>query len=565
MSIYGAMFSGVSGLAAQSQALGMISDNISNVNTIGYKGTRAMFQTLVTESATTTTYSPGGVRSTPFQMVDRQGLFQGTSSPTDVAISGNGFFVVNQAANPGIGNSYLFTRAGHFTTDAQGNLTQNGYYLQGWRLDNDGNPPPNTNLLQSLETVNVANLTGTARPTANINWALNLPGDDVVGATHATSVQMYDKQGSTQVMNMSWAKTGDNTWTLMGAFDGGGQFASDDSGAATFASATTNYFPTATLSDTSNFGLASATGNISGLVGPFTVNAPGGAPPNSTTITVDVGGTTFTATVPTVAGNDLTNTDSLTFTDGAGASFDLNLQGASTYDLDVAGDQTALATNLGEAFSAVNFKNNATNGIPLATVTFNANGTLGGIVPTAPYASVDTDNQLQFYVDYDNDPTTTSTQDRQLVTVDMGTPGIPDGVTQFAGQYASKRNDQDGLTYGSFTGISINEQGIVTALFDNGEQRDIFKLPIATFSNPNGLASQNGNAYQTTTYSGDPVLLDANTAGAGKIAPSSLESSTVDLAEEFTNMIITQRAYSASAKVITTADDMLNELIQVKR
>jgi flagellar hook protein FlgE len=565
MSIYGAMFSGVSGLSAQSQALGMISDNISNVNTVGYKGSRAQFQTLVTESASATTYSPGGVRSTPFQMVDRQGLLQGSSSPTDVAISGNGFFVVNQAASPGLGNNYMFTRAGHFTTDQSGNLTQNGYYLQGWRLDNDGNPPPNTNLLQSLETVNVSNLTGTARPTTNIQWALNVPANDTVGTTHDTSVNMFDKQGSTQVMNMTWAKTGKDTWTLLGSLNGGGNYASDDTGTATFASATTNYYPTAALSDTSKFGLASASGNISGLVGAFTVNAPGGAPPNSTTITVDVGGTTFTATVPTVAGNDLTNTDSLTFTDGAGGSFTLDLQGASTYDLDVPADQTTLATNLGEAFSAVNFNNNATNGVPLATVTFNANGTLGGITPTAPYATVNTDNQLQFYIDYDNDATTTSTQDRQQITLDMGTPGIPNGVTQFAGQYASKVNDQDGLTYGSFTGISINEQGIVTALFDNGEQRDIFKLPIATFRNPNGLAAQNGNAYQTTTYSGDPVLLDANTAGAGKVAPSSLESSTVDLAEEFTNMIITQRAYSASAKVITTADDMLNELIQVKR
>jgi len=565
MSIYGAMFSGVSGLAAQSQALGMISDNISNVNTVGYKGTRAQFQTLVTEAASRSTYSPGGVRSTPFQMIDRQGLLQGSSSPTDVALVGNGFFVVNDAANPGIGNNYMYTRAGHFTTDANGNLTQNGYFLQGWRLDNQGNLPPNTNLLQSLETVNVSNLTGTARPTSNIQWALNLPANDVTGTTHDTSVQLYDKQGTTQVMNMTWAKTGANTWSLLGSLAGGGNYASDDTGAATFATSTTNYFPTASLSDTSNFGLTSATGNISGLVGPFTVNAPGGAPPNSTTITVNIGATPFTATVPTVAGNDLTNTDQLTFTDGAGGSFTLDLNGASTYDLDVAGDRTTLATNLGAAFTTVNFQNNATNGVPLATVTFNADGTLGGIVPTAPYATVDTNNHLNFLIDYDNDPLTNSTQDRQQVTLDLGTPGMPDGVTQFAGEYAAKVNAQDGLTYGSFTGISINEDGIVTALFDNGEQRDIFKLPVATFRNPNGLAAQNGNAYQTTTYSGDPVLLEANTAGAGKVSPSSLESSTVDLAEEFTNMIITQRAYSASAKVITTADDMLSELLQIRR
>lgn len=565
MSIYGAMFSGVSGLTAQSQALGMISDNISNVNTVGYKGTRAQFQTLVTEAASRSYYSPGGVRSTPFQMIDRQGLLQGSSSPTDIALVGSGFFVVNQAANPGAGNNYLFTRAGNFTTDANGNLTANGYFLQGWRLDSNGNLPANTNLLQSLETVNVSNLTGTARPTTSIELALNLPANDVTGSTHDTSVQIFDKQGSTQVFDMTWAKSGANTWTLLGNLSGTGNFASDDTTGATFASASTSYFPTATLANTTNFTLASAIGNVDGAVGAFTVNAPGGAPPNSTTVTVNVGGVPFTATVPTVAGNDLDNTSTLTFTDGSGNSFALDLGGSATYDLDVAGDRTTLQNNLDAAFSTVSFDNNATNGVPLATITFNADGTLGTVTGTTPYASVDTNSRLQFYLDYDNNAATTSTQDRQLVTVDLGTPGLPDGVTQYAGTFATKVNTQDGLTYGSFTGISIGEDGIVTALFDNGEQRNIFKLPVATFRNPNGLQSQNGNAYLTTIYSGDPVLLEANTAGAGKISPSSLESSTVDLAEEFTNMIITQRAYSASAKVITTADDMLNELIQIRR
>ena len=150
MSLYGAMFSGVSGLAAQSQALGMISDNISNVNTIGYKGTTARFETLVTEAASRTTYSPGGVRSIPFQKIDRQGLLQGSASATDIAIVGNGFFVVNEDSVPGIGDNYLFTRAGNFTMDNSGNMTANGYYLQGWRLDSAGNLPANTTLLTCL-------------------------------------------------------------------------------------------------------------------------------------------------------------------------------------------------------------------------------------------------------------------------------------------------------------------------------------------------------------------------------------------------------------------------------
>src|SRR3546814_4023633 len=107
MSIYGAMFSGVSGLAAQSQALGMISDNISNVNTIGYKGTVARFSTLVTEAASTSHYSPGGVRSSPYQKIVRQGLLQGSASATDIAIVGNGFFVANEDAAPAIGDDYM--------------------------------------------------------------------------------------------------------------------------------------------------------------------------------------------------------------------------------------------------------------------------------------------------------------------------------------------------------------------------------------------------------------------------------------------------------------------------
>jgi flagellar hook protein FlgE len=564
MSLYGAMFSGVSGLAAQSQALGMISDNISNVNTIGYKGTTARFETLVTEAASRTTYSPGGVRSIPFQKIDRQGLLQGSASATDIAIVGNGFFVVNDAAVPGLGNNYLFTRAGNFTMDNSGNMTANGYYLQGWRLDTAGNLPANTTLLTNLETVNVANLTGAARPTSNIDLGLNLPAQSAVNSLFTTTVQVFDKQGTPQTINFNWTKTATNTWTLTGELPGTAQFASDDTAAATFGVAATTYSPTATLASTTNFALANPVGNINGSVGAFTVNAPGGAPPNSTTVTVAIGGTTFTATVPTVVGNDLDNTNTLTFTDGTN-TFDLDLQGAATYDLDVAGDRTTLASNLNAAFTSVSFSNNAVTGVPLGTLTFNADGTLGSVVGTVPYGSVNGSNQFQFYLDYDNDATTTSAQDRSLITLDVGTLAQADGLTQYAGTYTTKVISQDGLTFGSFTGISIGDDGTVTALFDNGQQRDIYKLPLATFRNPNGLQAQNGNAYLTTNFSGDPLLAQANAGGAGKIAPNSLESSTVDLAEEFTNMIITQRAYSANAKVITTADQMLDELINIRR
>ena len=175
MSIFGAMFSGVTGLKAQSQALGMIADNIANVNTIGYKGTSAQFFSLVTQAASRTTYTPGGVASSPAQGIDRQGLLQSSVSKTDIAIAGRGFFVVSQSATAGSGQ-FLFTRAGSFDPDQNGNLVNTaGYFLQGWPLTDGTTLPTNTSTLSSVTTVNVANLAGTATPTSTVNLALNLP------------------------------------------------------------------------------------------------------------------------------------------------------------------------------------------------------------------------------------------------------------------------------------------------------------------------------------------------------------------------------------------------------
>ena len=131
MSLFGAMNSGVSGLASQSSAMAAISDNITNVNTVGYKGTEVDFQTLVTRQASNSLYSSGGVQSRPRTGIDVQGLLQTSSSATDLAISGDGFFLVNEAAQPGASDQYLFSRAGSFYTDNLGYLKNTGgYYLQ---------------------------------------------------------------------------------------------------------------------------------------------------------------------------------------------------------------------------------------------------------------------------------------------------------------------------------------------------------------------------------------------------------------------------------------------------
>lgn len=181
MSLYGALYSGVSGLRGQSNKIGIISDNISNVNTVGYKGNRGGFESLVTSSANTGTFSPGGVIGASEQLVSRQGLLQSTDSATDIAVSGDGFFVVNQ--NTDSSGQVYYTRAGSFTQDSTGNFRNAaGFFLQAWPLDREGLLPGetgnlNTNSsanLTSLTTVNVTNLTGVAASTSKVSIGANL-------------------------------------------------------------------------------------------------------------------------------------------------------------------------------------------------------------------------------------------------------------------------------------------------------------------------------------------------------------------------------------------------------
>jgi len=122
-----------------------------------------------------------------------------------------------------------------------------------------------------------------------------------------------------------------------------------------------------------------------------------------------------------------------------------------------------------------------------------------------------------------------------------------------------------GALFGALTGVRIDGDGKVIAQFDNGIEKPIYQLPIATFLNPDGLRSLNGNAYAASVESGTVALKVASQGGAGSVQSSALEQSTVDLAKEFSDMIIIQRAYSAASKIITTADEMLDELTRLKR
>jgi flagellar hook protein FlgE len=563
MSIYGAMYSGVSGLAAQSNALGVISDNISNVNTVGYKGSRATFQTLVTQATTQTTYTPGGVGSRPLQGIDKQGLLQGTSNTSDLAISGNGMFVVNEAINPDVGDDFMFTRAGEFRPDEAGNLRNAaGFYLQGWRLDENGNLPPAQQSINSVETVNVSNLSGLPRATDEISVGANLPsgaldttanGEDDTRET--VTVQVFDALGNAHNLGIEFSR-------LTDAARNNGQVVSPDIGVGAIGD---------TLDSATSLGL---TGNTATS---FDITDEDG---NAFTVPYDPTTDTLTSLAATINGLAAVGTNSLTATIAAGTG-QLVIDNANDQQLNFTGSeivnsfsQPELGANTWNATliapvraddpnggASAQFIDNAGARQPTLNgdITFNGDGSING-VPAAL-----SEFGLDWGFDAANAPNGTDADITEDVALDFGTLDSFDGLTQFDSNFGVNEINQNGLKFGNFTGVNIDEEGTVTAVFDNGRRKDIYQLPIAMFSNFNGLEEVSGNAYLQTRESGDFLLTEAGVGGAGDVAPSAVEASTVDLAEEFTRMITTQRAYSASTKVITTSDEMLQELTQAIR
>jgi flagellar hook protein FlgE len=452
MSIFGAMRSGVTGLFSQSQALGMIADNIANVNTVGFKAVRPRFSTLVTAQASADLHSPGGVQSKVEREIDAQGLLTASAVSTDIAISGSGFFTVNDQTD-GTGNTF-FTRAGEFRPDKDGNLVNSGgFTLMGWPIDSNGTVQQ-TNVLSAFSVLNTANLTSAPVSTSLIEIGANLPASATSGDANSLTAQVFDLQGGQHSLTLTYTKTATaNEWDI-----------------------------TASITN-------------AGIVDPDS--------------------------------NDDGTNDPLTTTG---------------------------------AFAA--------NGIRMGTMTFNTDGTLASITSTSATATdvgVVNATTNRFEMTFDFDSTTASTADRVTVALDFGTPAQADGFTQFQGNFTPNFIEQNGKQFGSLSAVNIDENGITTALFDNGETRDIFQVPVITFNNPNGLQERTGNVYTETTDSGPAVALEPGRGGAGSIAPSALEQSTVDLADEFTRMIVTQRAFSASTRIITTADEMLEELTRIVR
>lgn len=454
-----ALAAGVSGLQAFTEGVGVIADNITNVNTIGYKETRSRFSTLVTETSSTSSYSPGGVRAFAESLVSKQGLLQPSGSATDLAVDGAGFFVVRSADTAEAADGELvFTRSGAFSQDSEGFFKNTAnLYLMGWRLDSAGQPPSNLQSASSLEPINITQLNGISQATSSVQMRVNLDSEEAITGTYAigqlasgtiatpdfeTNVQIFDSLGREHTIVVAAQKTAANQWNYEYYFDD----------------------PTA----------VDATTHPNGLIaqGVMAFNPDG---------TIDI------ETIVDAATTTLQSVNGATYTG-------VTLPGGS---------------------------------VPITYAT-------GGVAVVDPGA----------------------------LTIDFGTDGTADGWA-LSGSSSLISKSVDGATFGSVSGISIDNDGIVSATFENGLSLDVYQIPLAIFDNPNGLQRKQGNAYGVSSQSGEVTFQQAATSGAGKVAPNSLEQSTVDLANEFAELIKVQRAFSASTRIITTADQILEELVRI--
>ena len=716
MSILGALQAGVSGLGAQSSAMGAIADNIANMNTVGYKTNNVSFSTLVTKQVSSSKYSAGGVQSHATQNIDSQGLLSSVSSTTSLAISGNGYFVVN-SANTGAG-TWAYTRAGDFLKDETGYLVNSGgYYAQAWSLmpwdgtesastveingivymkayknENGETVYINDNIVDenNLRGINLSNIGGTATPTTQIAFGANLPSGSRIGEAHSVSTLIYDSLGNPNNISLTYTKETANSWEVSTSIPSGaaavnlytvdglvyssigqmeftdipaegsiieingkrfnfindpnvangsninannyavnisqansikdviesflgaielnirdaGRFTRDNNAIKITQSLTGDALSIDCSGTLACVQSAAAIDKSSGLSqGTFTVEEINNRIKNCASIdfndvvennSINIDGINFVfgqAPVPPVA-----DTVYLGYTDNEGNPYTPSVYvdmlvkaiqdaGVAEPERFVASGKTLqiIPTSTGENIKITGINiNNATvayiSGTDKAVGTFPTEGIgntfiydevqqLGSKIPTVMFNSDGTPktinvNAMEIYWANGAQDMTGDVKlgDGVKIRINMGEENVSTGLTNLSGGFSTSYINQDGATFGSYAGVTVGEDGVVTAVFSNGETRPIAIMPLALFVNANGMEALNNNVWIATTESGNPLLTKATTGGAGEIVSSSLESSTVDLATEFSNMIVVQRAYSAAGKIMTTADEMLQEL-----
>ena len=528
MSLYGTMRTGVSGMNAQANLLGTVGDNIANSSTVGYKKASTEFSSMILPS-TGGNYNSGGVQTNVRYSINTQGSFSYTTSPTDLAINGSGFFIVQGAD----GSEYL-TRSGNFGTQADGTLMNSaGFTLMGYPYEENVDPTIVINGFVGLSEINVKGGGLQATPSTGGSVQGNLPVNEAVGFTKSSSVVAYDSKGNSRLLNYVYTKTSETTWALDVQYNG--------------------------ISITGNTPTKSATGAVTG-----TLN-------NSLPVDTTKPAATFKSIAYGTDGSSHELTYKMTKT---GTDVGTN---TNTWDLKVYDGAVEIGTQ------TVTF--DATTGAmtsPAAPseLTLTANGTLDALTidlsgisesgaVTSVAASADGNgrgHQLTFNGSgVLTNPTSVSTTQQTIdgATLNALTIDISK-LTELGADY-SITGDVNGKGASAVDKVEISKDGIVSILYKNGQSIPSYRIAMANVQSPNNLTPLAGNVYSQSQDSGVIVMGYAGSSGYGEILSSALEDSNVDIAEELTQMIQAQRNYTANSKVFQTGSELLDTLVNLKR
>ncbi len=538
MSLIRSLNSGVSGLRAFQTKMDVIGNNIANVETAGFKSSRVSFSEMMNQRLV----RPGGGESSPqasnqvglgvrVASIDRnfsQGAIQATGIGTDLAIQGDGFFVVND------GRQDLMTRAGNFTFNRDGFLVdQNGRFVQGYNADSAGNILSGgraNNIQVDFENALAPKQTSLVKLAGNLN-------------ANTSTVQFL------QALN-SFTNEGQAASLTTALNDLDQTTAPLDAGDQIEFQITLNDGTPQTITYTYSVG-----DTLGDMVDAFNAE-----------LDDDEGSLTMVDGILQLRSNQLGDSqlgiDSIAV-NGTGElnmpAFEVTQQGATNTQI----MSTTVYDNLGRAHSLL---------IEFEQVGFNQweytakfpdgqeiiNG-LNGTVEFDENGNLISENSFSITFDPGNGASATTFE----LSLGDNQQGI--SFTQFAGSNSAKVVSQDGYQQGALIDLNIDSDGRVIGIYDNGQSITLSQLALAQVQNQSGLELVEGGLFMATSASGEVFLDTALNFAGTSISSGALESSNVDLANEFTDMIVSQRAYQSNARVIGTSDEMLNEVVNLKR
>jgi flagellar hook-basal body protein len=538
------MNAGVMGLSVNSSKLATISDNIANSETKGYKRANIEFNSLVLTERPAT-YDAGGVRASTIREIDGQGALLSTRNATDLAISGRGFLPVTDIADVERGATNLplkLLRTGAFRPDQNGVMqTGAGLVLMGWKAEADGTF---SNLASSLQPVKIDSLSLAAEPTSVADVKVNLNADvTVTDPMFMSRMEYFDTLGKSRSVDFWFDSTGvANKWRMYVYEEGYTLDATTDE---------PNSKPTLAFEIEFETGVNNNPGGIRNVVeydhtvlaGVTDADWAADTAGVRTNFYADWGDGLWEAGNPVNVGGEILVGGAVVANDAGGNVLASQVAGIDPAGFLVDADGDRILSG-GAPIASVDDANLIDATGDAANKTWHWNAPVGDVNRAL----------LKF-------PFNSGAE----IAVTMGAQGSDENIVQFAADSQTLSIEKDGSPTATLTGIEIDETGLMDAIYDTGFRSTLYKIPVGNVQNPNGMSTQDGQAFALTRESGSVYFYDAGEGPTGALVSSALEESTTDVAEELTQLIKTQRAYSSNAKIIQTVDEMLQETTNLKR